>query len=39
MPRERRSSPVRSVDLGPTILELLGRPVSADLDGRSLLRR
>jgi arylsulfatase A-like enzyme len=39
VPHERRSSPVRSVDLGPTILELLGRPVPADLDGRSLLGR
>ena len=39
VPHERRSSPVRSVDLGPTILELLGRPVPADIDGRSLLGR
>jgi hypothetical protein len=39
VPHERRSSPVRSVDLGPTILELLGRPVPADIDGRSLLKR
>ena len=39
VPHERRSAPVRSVDLGPTILELLGRPVPADLDGRSLLGR
>jgi len=39
VPHERRSGAVRSVDLGPTILELLGRPVPADLDGRSLLGR
>jgi predicted AlkP superfamily pyrophosphatase or phosphodiesterase len=39
VPHERRSEPVRSVDLGPTILELLGRPVPADIDGRSLVGR
>ena len=39
VPHERRSLPVRSVDLGPTILELLGRPIPADIDGRSLLGR
>jgi len=39
MPHERRSVAVRSVDLGPTILQLLGRPVPADIDGRSLLGR
>ena len=39
VPHERRSEPVRSVDLGPTILELLGRPVPAEVDGRSLLGR
>jgi arylsulfatase A-like enzyme len=27
------------VDLAPTLLDLLGRPVPADLDGRSLLVR
>jgi arylsulfatase A-like enzyme len=39
VPHERRSGAVRSVDLGPTILQLLGRPVPADIDGRSLLGR
>jgi arylsulfatase A-like enzyme len=39
VPHERRSEPVRSVDLGPTILYLLGRPVPAEVDGRSLLGR
>jgi arylsulfatase A-like enzyme len=39
VPHERRSEAVRSVDLGPTILELLGRPVPAEVDGRSLLGR
>jgi arylsulfatase A-like enzyme len=39
VPHERRSDAVRSVDLVPTILQLLGRPVPADIDGRSLIRR
>ena len=39
VPRERRSRPVRAVDILPTILELLGRPVPADIDGRCLLAR
>jgi len=39
VPHERRTAPVRSVDLAPTLLDLLGRPVPADLDGRSLLVR
>ena len=39
VPHERRTAPVRSVDLAPTLLDLLGRPVPADLDGRSLIRR
>ncbi|MCX5676401.1 MAG: alkaline phosphatase family protein [Planctomycetota bacterium] len=39
VPHERRTKAVRSVDLAPTLLDLLGRPVPADLDGRSLLRR
>ena len=39
VPHERRAEPVRIVDIMPTILELLGRPVPADIDGRSLLGR
>jgi len=39
VPHERRTAPVRSVDLVPTLLDLLGRPVPAGLDGRSLLGR
>jgi hypothetical protein len=39
VPHERRTAPVRSVDLAPTLLDLLGRPVPADIDGRSLLGR
>ncbi|MBE3100314.1 MAG: alkaline phosphatase family protein [Planctomycetes bacterium] len=39
VPHERRTKAVRSVDLVPTLLDLLGRPVPADLDGRSLIRR
>jgi len=35
---ERRQEPVRSVDVVPTVLDLLGRPVPDDLDGRSLIR-
>jgi arylsulfatase A-like enzyme len=34
IPHERRPGPVRSVDLMPTLLGLLGRPVPAGLDGR-----
>jgi hypothetical protein len=37
VPRGRRAAPARTVDLAPTLLELLGRPVPAGLDGRSLL--
>ena len=36
---ERRSAPVRAVDVVPTLLELLGRPVPEDLDGRSILAK
>ena len=37
VPHERRLRPVRNVDVVPTLLGLLGRPVPADLDGRNLL--
>ena len=37
VPHERRTAPVRTLDLVPTVLELLGRPVPPDLDGRSVL--
>ncbi|MCE5325713.1 MAG: alkaline phosphatase family protein [Planctomycetaceae bacterium] len=33
----RKASTVRSVDLVPTILQLLGKPIPPDMDGRSLL--
>jgi len=33
IPHERRPGPVRSVDVAPTLLHLLGRPVPTDLDG------
>jgi hypothetical protein len=37
VPHLRHPGPVRAVDVAPTLLELLGRPVPPDLDGRSLL--
>jgi len=37
VPHERRTQALRAVDALPTILELLGRPVPTDIDGRSLL--
>jgi len=39
VPHERRTEPVRAVDIMPTLLELLGRPMPAGLDGRSLLAK
>jgi len=39
VPHERQSEPIRAVDILPTIMGLLGRPVPAGLDGRSLLKR
>jgi predicted AlkP superfamily pyrophosphatase or phosphodiesterase len=39
VPRERRTTPVRSVDVVPTVLDLLGRPEPEDLDGCSVLRK
>jgi len=38
VPHRRHPGPVRAVDVAPTLLELLGRPVPPGLDGRSLLR-
>jgi len=37
VPHGRRNEPVRLVDLVPTLLGLLGRPVPTDLDGRNFL--
>ncbi len=34
----RMASTVRSVDIVPTILELMGKPIPPDMDGRSLLQ-
>ena len=39
IPHERRSAPVRSVDVTPTVLDLLGHPIPDGLDGRSVLRK
>ena len=39
VPHQRRKEPVRAVDVVPTLLELLGRPVPTDIDGRSILRK
>jgi predicted AlkP superfamily pyrophosphatase or phosphodiesterase len=39
VPHERRPGPARTLDLVPTLLELLGRSVPGDLDGQSVLRR
>ena len=37
VPHQTLETPVRTVDLTPTILALLGRPVPADLDGRPIV--
>ena len=37
VPHERRAGPVRDVDIMPTLLHLLGKPVPTDIDGRSLI--
>jgi len=37
VPHERRAEPVRAVDVVPTLLDLLGRPVPTDIDGQSLI--
>ena len=39
VPHGRRDEPVRAVDIMPTLLDLLGRPVPEDIDGRSLISR
>jgi len=39
VPHQRRSEAVRAVDVVPTLLDLLGRPVPTDIDGRSILRK
>lgn len=39
VPHVRHRGPVRAVDLLPTLLDLLGRPVPPNLDGRSLVRQ
>lgn len=38
IPKGKLTVPARSVDLVPTVLDLLRRPIPEDLDGRSLLR-
>jgi hypothetical protein len=38
VPHLRRPGPVRAVDVMPTLLDLLGRPVPPNLDGRTLVR-
>jgi len=38
VPHVRHPGPVRAVDVVPTLLDLLGRPVPPNLDGRTLLR-
>ena len=38
VPHLRHPGPVRAVDLVPTLLDLLGRPVPPNLDGRTLVR-
>jgi len=37
VPHARRPGPVRAVDVVPTLLHLLGKPVPGDIDGRSIL--
>ncbi len=37
VPHERRHGPVRAVDVVPTVLQLLGKPVPANIDGRGRL--
>jgi len=37
VPHGRRTEPVRAVDVTPTLLDLLGRPVPTDVDGRSIV--
>ena len=37
VPHERREAPMRAVDVVPTLLDLLGKPVPEDIDGRSVV--
>jgi len=37
VPQGRRDEPVRAVDVAPTLLDLLGKPVPEEIDGRSLV--
>jgi hypothetical protein len=39
IPHEHPSTPVHSVDVTPTVLELLGHPIPTGLDGRSVLNK
>jgi arylsulfatase A-like enzyme len=37
VPHERREAPMRAVDVVPTLLDLLGKPVPENIDGRSIV--
>jgi arylsulfatase A-like enzyme len=37
VPHERREAPMRAVDVAATLLDLLGKPVPEDIDGRSIV--
>jgi arylsulfatase A-like enzyme len=39
VPHERREAPMRAVDVVPTLLDLLGKPVPDDIDGRSIVNK
>ncbi|MFO8012889.1 MAG: sulfatase-like hydrolase/transferase [Phycisphaerae bacterium] len=39
VPHERRDAPMRAVDVAATLLDLLGRPVPQDIDGRSIVSK
>ena len=39
VPHERREAPMRAVDVAATLLDLLGRPVPEEIDGRSVVNK